>query len=156
MIKVLYTDSDRVLGVLGLTSEDISDEFFAARDLPRTLSVALYPWLPNHATYFVPDTNTGTATADAVFNSDCLVLYCTNFCAAKVARAILAIMVKETDGENEYNRLPNADLRKLAEDADSLAGYYRETLLSAIKSTLAATVVSQSTIVTPSYDPVTG
>jgi len=154
MIPILYTDSDRALGVTGLTPDDINDEFIVARDLLRTLSVDLFTWLPSHALVFVPP---GTSTTDLLqFQSDCLVLYCTHFCASKIVHAILSIYSKETDGKNAYERLGNTDLTALHEETRKQAGYYREQLLASLKATNAAVSVTQFSISTPSYDPVTG
>ena len=155
MIPITYTDSDRVLGVVGLSSEDISDEFFTARDLPRILSVDLFTWLPNHATLYV-EPGTLNPEPQAQFHSDCLTLYCSYFCASKILDAVLGIMARESDGQSEYARLGTLDLRKLSKDMESLAGYYRQTLLKSISAANTSVRVPQSTVVTPTYDPVTG
>jgi hypothetical protein len=155
MIPLLYTDSGRVLGTVGLSSEDISDDFFKNKDLERVLSVDLFTWLPTHATVYV-EPGALNPPALAKFNSDCLVLYCNYFCASKVLEAVLAIMTKESDGQNEYNRFANIDLSKLANEAKQQAGYYRQTLLAALQAPNVAVRVTQAKAVQPTYDPVTG
>lgn len=155
MIQLTYTDSDRVLGVVGLTFEDLSDEFFEKRDLTRILSVELFLWLPTHSTIYI-DPAMVAPTAQAQFNSDCLTLYCTYFCASKILDAALSIPIKETDGVNEYNRFASIDLRALSKDINSQATYYRQVLLTAISSANVSVAVAQSTVITPTYDPVTG
>lgn len=155
MIALIYTDSDRVLGTLGLSSEDIEDDFFKSKDLARKLSVDLYTWLPNHSDYYV-EPGTLNPPADKQFHSDCLILYCTYFCGIRVLDGILSIMAKESDGQNEYSRFGLINFDKLSKDFTSQAGYYRQTLLNAIKSLNVATRVAQSAVVAPTYDPVTG
>ena len=155
MIGVIYTDSDRILAAIGLTSEDISDDFFLSKDLKTILSVDLYNWLPTYSTLHVSVGDTATEAQKHV--SNCLTLYCTYFCAAKLLEGgALNIMIKESDGQNEYNRISNIDFNLLKSETIKQAGYYREILLSAISSNSVAIQVAQSTVVAPAYDPVTG
>lgn len=155
MVPILYTDSDKILSTLGLSSEDLADTFFQARDLERVLSVDLFTWIPSHSTiYLMP--GSAAPTEQAQFNSDCLVLYCTYFCAFRVLDGILGIMSKESDGQNEYSRFGSLDFTKLVTTAQHQAGYYRQLLLKALSSSGVAVRVPQSTVVTPTYDPVTG
>lgn len=152
MTTVLYTDSTRILSVIGLTAEDIPETFFDQSDIERALRVDLYTWIPTHATQFIAQWN--NATEQARFQSDCLVLYCTYFCAVKVLEGVLGIMVKETDGQNEYNRFSSLDFKQLAKDLEEKASRYQQLLLSTLQTP--ATQISQLTVITPTYDPVTG
>lgn len=154
MISILYTNSDKVLSTLGLSSDDLADSFFTARELNRTLSVILYTWLPDHdAVYYAENAST---TAKQRYDSDCLILFCTHFCAAKVAEAVLGIMLKETDGENAYDRFSSIDFKQLAKDQMTQAEFYKQSLLVSLQSTNAAPEASQLSVITPSYDPVAG
>jgi hypothetical protein len=155
MITILYTNSDQVLNTIGLSSDDLADSFFVARDFNRLLSVDLFTWLPTHAAINIP-TGTPAASDQAQFNSDCLSLYCTYFCASKVLDATLAIMVKESDGQSEYNRFSSLDFAALSKETQQQAGYYRHLLLDAIHDPGAAVHTQQLTVVAPTYDPVTG
>lgn len=154
MIPILYTDSDQVLSTIGLTPDDISDEVLNSKDLEKVLSVDLYQWLSTHSTIF--KSTTAVATSAERFQSDCLELYCTYFCAAKVLEMALLIFMKESDGQNEYNRFGSLDFNRLKAEVMQQAGYYRQTLLTALSSETAAVRVPQFTVVAPSYDPVTG
>lgn len=154
MLTILYTDSDRVLSVTGLSPEDVSDPFIESKDLQRMLSVDLFPWLPTHATLY-NESQALTATETQKYYGDCLILYCTYFCASKVVEALLGIMSKETDGQNEYNRFSSVDLRQLAQDLLTNASRYRHTLTDALASNPVPNL-QQFTVVAPTYDPVTG
>ena len=152
MTPVLYTDSTRILSVIGLTADDIPEAFFDQSDIERALRVDLYTWIPTHASQFVAQWD--AATEEARFQSDCLVLYCTYFCAGKVLEGVLGIMVKETDGQSEYNRFASLDFKQLAKDLEEKAARYQQLLLSTLQTPVVQ--VSQMTVVAPTYDPVTG
>lgn len=154
MIQILYTDSDAILGVVGLTLDDISEDMFAARNIVTILSVDLYNWLPNHTSIFKPPYP--IPSDQDKYNSDCLVLYCTYFCATKLIDAIFSIYASETDGQSEYTRFSSVKPEDLKRTCQSQAGYYRELLLAAIVSPTVATRVAQSTVPAPVYDPITG
>lgn len=155
MIPLLYTDSDKVMATIGLTPDDLPDSFFEAKDFIRTLSVDLYIWLPTHSSVFIPPGSV-PSTDKLGFESDCLVLYCSYFLASRTAESVLAIMVKESDGQSEYDRFSGLDLQKLTGDMANRAAYYRQTLLSSLQSDNVVTSTSKARAVSPSYDPVTG
>jgi len=155
VIAILYTDSDKVLGAAGLTSDDVSDAFITARDLPRILSVELFTWLPTHADVYVPDGTSGV-TAQGQNNSDCLVLWCTYFAAARLLDAMLLIKQRETDGKNAFDRFTPVDFQKLADAARTQAGVYRQALQVAVAAADVAAPIVPLSVVAPSYDPVTG
>lgn len=154
MISILYTDSAKILAALGLSSDDISDDYFTPKDLDRVLGVDLFSWLPTHASVFQEDSDI-PATTEATFRSDCLVLYSTHFCASRCADAALSIFSKESDGQSEYNR-PTVDTQALSKSMLDKASYYRESLLTSLQADNITTRVQLTTVVTPSYDPVTG
>lgn len=155
MVPLLYTDSDKALAAAGLSSDDLSDAFMVARDFTRLLSVDLYGWLPTHAALYIP-VDVPYVSEAARYRSDLLTLYCTHFCASRVLQAVLSLMVKESDGQNEYDRFSNLDLKAAADDMLSKAGFYQQALLSELQSTSVAPVVSLFSLSAPSYDPVTG
>ena len=64
-------------------------------------------------------------------------------------------MTKESDGQNEYNRFSSVDLKQLAKDTYAHADRYKQILLNALSVSVPSRV-QQSTVVTPTYDPVTG
>jgi hypothetical protein len=153
-MQILYTTAAKILGPAGLSAEDVPDVFMADLELSRILSVELFTWLPNHANIFVADSM--DTDAQARNNSDCLVLWCNYYGAARVLDAALVIKAKETDGKNAFERFSSADLAKLANTAKTQAGVYRTALLTALSTETAPTPISALTVVAPSYDPVTG
>ncbi|WP_019865138.1 hypothetical protein [Methylovulum miyakonense] len=153
-MDIIYTTAARILGVAGLSSEDVSDTFLADLELNRVLSVELFTWLPNHADIYLQDTE--STTAQLRNNSDCLVLWCSYYGAARVLDAALIVKSRETDGKNAFERFSSTDLMKLADAARKQAGVYRQALLTALDTESAPTPMAVLSAVAPSYDPVTG
>lgn len=160
MLPIMYTDSTKVLGVLGLSVEDIaedensSDVALASLDMDKALAIELELWLPAHNSIYVEE-GLSISTQDRL-NSDCLVLYSTHYCAAIVADAGLRIMSKESDGQNEYTRLGGLNLTTVADTMRKKAAYYRQTLADFLVSTVSTPTVATMSILAPAYDPVTG
>lgn len=153
MITALYTNSDRILSVLGLTSEDLDDTFFQSRDLARSLSVELFTWVPTHASVYKAD-NVSVTDAER-YQSDCLIMFCDYFGALKILEGVLGILEKETDGQNEYKRFSNLDIPYLTQKLTAEMARYKGLLEQAITPTTTATV-QFFTVSAPTYDPVTG
>lgn len=153
-MNISYTTSDKILGMAGLSSDDVSDAFLVSSSLDKVLSVELFSWLPDHASVYVEDTV--STTAQLRNNSDCLVLWCSYYGASRVLDAALTIKAKETDGKNAFERFATTDLLKLAEAARKQAGVYRQTLLTALDTTVAPTPMAALVGSSPSFDPVTG
>ena len=152
MTTLLYTDSGNVLGILGLSGEDIQEGLFERGDIEKMLRAELHTWLPAHADYFI--TEWESATADEHFRSDCLSMFCTYFCASKVAEGSLGIMSNESDGQNEYTRFASLDLKSISRDMEHKASKYKQYFLNTLE--VAPISVVPFTVSTPSYDPVTG
>jgi hypothetical protein len=149
---LLYTDSVRITEALGLHPEDLSETLFTQGDLERMLRADLYIWLPTHANYVVA---VGSVASDEeVFRADCLSLFCTYFCASRILETGLGIMSKESDGQSEYTRISSLDLRAVSIDMEGRAAKYKQFLLGTIQ--LVEQAAPPVTIITPSYDPVTG
>jgi hypothetical protein len=149
-LQILYTDTDEVRSVLGVSEEDMSDAAIANRRLDLELFVDLHEWIPNHATLIAD-----TSTADAQYISNNLSLYCSHFCAWALARSPLAIPQKITDGANGIERFGSIDFSKLANTLKENADKYKSNILLALDST-ATTKVVQFSISTPDFDPITG
>lgn len=154
MAALLYTDSDKVLNAVGLTADDIDPNFFTLSDRAREVSVDLFGWVPTHAAVFKADAD--TATDAERYQSDCLVLYCTYFCAARVATAAMAVMQSRTDGTNAYSRISGLDLADVEAKMLARAEGYKQSLLTALADTSVAPRVAQASFVGLGTDPVTG
>lgn len=158
MLPILYTDTDAVRSVLGITEEDIKDDDLVARDLLRELRIDLNTWLPTHAAiYAYGDLTTPTDTQ--VTQYDLLVTYAKYYCALLVARSTLALAAAQQvgDGKNTMARFTPFSLQQLQEQ---LAGKVMEmkNALATLFSAEATTVVSlaQFTGVGQAIDPVVG
>ena len=148
MQNIGYTDTDQIRAVLGVDTDDLSDEALVARRLASELNLDLLAWLPTHADIIF----TGTPE-----QQDALGLYATYYCAAIIAISLkMAAPQTVSDGKNQMNRFSEAsDWEKLQNSLNSRVGFYKKYLLDTLGTTSQSTFKPFS-LVTPSYDPVTG
>lgn len=150
MVAILYTNTDQIRSVAGLTVEDVSDAFLTARDMATELKVDLYSWLPNHAALHA---DTSTAAAQQI--SDCIGLYCTYTAAAWVLQSPMSLLAKITDGANAAERF-QIDWEAAAERLLAKAALMKQQLVDLTTTPSSGLTVKFFSGDTPSYDPVTG
>lgn len=150
MIYVLYTTSDQIRAVAGLSEEDVADSVIQARDMELELKVDLYQWLPNHDVL-----QADTSTTQAQFISDSIQLYTAYRAAVMLLRSPMLILQKVGDGSNTAERFaidPAATADALQAEADKLRGVISNVLVPPTTTV----PVKFFSIDTPSYDPVVG
>lgn len=152
-VAVLYTNTDQIRSALGISLEDMPDTVITDRSLATELSVDLHTWLPTHATIAAD-----VSTAQAVFLSDSLKLYCAYFCAAAIAESPLAFIQKISDGKNSADRFTNLDWKEIVNGLTSRMAGFKQAILAVVSPTnpLALTYVKQFSRIQPANDPVTG
>lgn len=150
MIPVLYTNTDQIRGIAGLSAKDVSDDDIVARGLETELLVELQSWLPDHETVSITET-----TADDIYQKNCLELYCAYLGAALVVNSPLLILQTVGDGQNEMARFSSLDLKQIAADLTTRAGFFRGEI-QRLHSAAAATTFQPFTAAGLAVDPVTG
>lgn len=148
-----YTTTGKVRAALGLTDNEILDEFFN-QDLGEALELDLVGWLPTHGAIWTAFQGSG-ATADERQQGLALQLYSLWFCTAQIAELWMAMPQKISDGKADLRRFTDLDLEKLAENAASRRDEYR-ALLVEILDPDAVPSNAQMVTASPGYDVVVG
>jgi predicted component of type VI protein secretion system len=147
VITVLYTSSDSIRAVAGVSAVEFPDDVLSARNLEAELGIELLEWLPAHA-----DVAAARSTPEEVALSDALGLYCANYCAASLLRP-LALLTKVSDGKNSMER--NVDYAEAARLTGAAARKYRDYIQFKMTGEPPPTW-SPLAVVAPTLDPVTG
>ena len=148
--SVLYTSTDAIRAVVGVTVKEVPDAMITDQQLEMQLKTALYGWLPTYSTVYSEGTS-GTATAEQEYMKDLLVSYCMFFGGVRIVEMILALRESVGDGKSEVTRF---DLN-FGELLSTLKGRL-EDAQTALRGVL--TPASSSTpyfgSAAPDYDPV--
>lgn len=153
MKTLLYTDSDKIRGALGLTPQDVTDDQICNANIEARLQEDLDGWLPTHATVQTE----GRATAATAAQKRAwlqLQLYC-QFRAALFFTPILSTLVaqKIADGQMEMQRFSNAKLSEIEEGMRTQADHYQELLSPSLDAD--GVPFTAFGVSTPGSDPVT-
>lgn len=157
MQTLLYTDTDQVRSVLGLTDKDLDDAQLVSRRLDIELKLDLVSWLPTYDALYLAGQE-DEAEAEAVTIADALAMYSTYFCAGLVGMSIpLGAMQSISDGKNSLSRFTPLMWQELIATAQERAAFYKNLLQELVSSATGAVVnYAQLTIVGQSPDPVLG
>lgn len=158
MIPIVYTDTDQIRSVLGISRKDLSDEQLISRNLEKELQLDLSSWVPNHATIY-SQAYSGVATDIQQNMSDSITLYSTYYCAKLVLTTLQMGLKKSiSDGKNALNRFDAVDWDKLYDRMSERVTFYRQYVVQ--NNTTVATTAPVSRIMFSisgsSRDPVTG
>lgn len=155
MQTVLYTTTDQIRSMLGLTVEDMSDVQITDRSLDKELSLDLASWISTHATIY--STGRGpSATTIQSSQSDALQLYCAYYCAYLVAISMqMAAPQAISDGKNAVSRFSTIDWAGIQNRIQERLAFYKKFLQTSISAT-AATRPAMFSVANLTTDPVTG
>lgn len=157
MELVIYTDTDQIRSVLGLSDKDMDDTQLVSRNLAVELKLDLVSWLPTYATlYDAGLAPTATATEQSI--TDGLTMYCTYFCASLVSMsAPLAAPQSVSDGKNSMSRFSPMAWQDLTTKTSERMAFYKNLLQGLVGSvTGAVSNYAQFATVGLAVDPVTG
>jgi hypothetical protein len=157
MQTLLYTDTDQVRSVLGLSSKDLDDAQLVSRKLDTELKLDLVSWLPTHAALYATGNDVGAADADKNI-ADALVMFSTYFCAGLVGMSLpLGAPQSISDGKNSMARFTPHAWQELTSKSQERMSFYKNLLQELVSTaTGAVTNYSQFAGVGLSIDPVTG
>ncbi len=147
---ILYTNSDRVRAVLGLSDVELPDSVLENLDCYERLELDLEDVYEDHVA-LKATIDTGTPTTDELRTWKILVLYSSyrvaTFCLPQLQ---LIVDKRRSDGDFEGDRF-GTNLDKLSHDISAEA----DKLKALIDPDLVTFSVSPLSAVTPGYDPVT-
>ena len=148
-----YTTTEKVRAALGVTDNEVLDEFFN-QDLGTALELDLLDWYPDHAVvwaaYKAPVASVGERRAGMT-----LQLFSLWFCTAEIATLWLAMPQRISDGKDDMRRFADVDLKAIAENAADKRDTYRDQLLL-LEDPDTILGYAQIGAASPGYDPVTG
>jgi hypothetical protein len=120
MLPILYTDTDQVRAVIGITDKDMSDTQITVRAPDKELTFDLLSWCPNYA----------TISSTPPFG-DALQLFSTYFIARLLVNSLqLGAMKAIGDGENTMERFSPADWDKIYSKLDERVEFYKRYILT--------------------------
>jgi len=149
-----YTTQEKVRAALGVTDNEVLDEFFS-QDLGLELEVALLDWLPTYQTIWAEYQAQSPSTEERQ-KGITLQLYSQWFCAAEIAMMWLAMPQRISDGKVDMRRFANLDLQAIADNAEGKRDGYQSALLDLLDPTNPATGYGQTGAAPPDIDAVTG
>jgi hypothetical protein len=158
MVPIIYTDTDQIRSVLGISRKDLSDEQLVSRNLEKELQLDLSSWVPNHALIY-SSANSGAATDIQQNMADSITLYSTYYCAKLVLTTLQMGLKKSiSDGKNALNRFDTVDWDKLYDRMSERVTFYRQYVTANNQTISSVAPVSRVmfSIVGSSRDPVTG
>lgn len=157
MLPILYTDTDFLRSLLGVSVKDLPDARLAARNLEKELTMDLNSWVSNHAT-LSDAINMGTATVEETAAFDAITMYSAYFCAKLVIPSLqLGASQAVGDGKNTLERFSTMDWEKLTEQIGERVAFYKKVALANITLEVSTTATFKPfTLVGSAYDPVTG
>lgn len=150
---LLYTDSDKVRGALGLTVQDVADAQICGANIEARLKEDLDGWLPTHAA--IQTAGRASTATDAQKRTWLQLQLYSQFRAASFFTPILATLVaqKIADGQMEMQRFSNAKLQEINDDMRAQADHYQELLAPSLSDD--GVGFSPLGISVPGSDPVT-
>lgn len=147
MLPILYTDTDAIRAVLGITEEDLEDAQLIARNLDKELNIDLLSWLPT-----VED----LVSIGTDLQVDSIKLYSNYYCAALVAQSLrLAATQQTSDGQNSLDRYSVIDWKEIIQEMRERASFYRSYLITSLAETVISTFKPFASVGLAT-DPVTG
>lgn len=149
-----YTTTEAVRSCLGIDKSDCPDSYMVDSNLELELLVDLDSWLPTHATIFA-EGNAASPTADQKKYRNVLCLYSQWFGAYQIAIRPLTFPQIITDGKNQINRFPKADLERIAALAASKMAQYKGILDEEVNGNTATSTLPIILVSSPDTDPVT-
>lgn len=156
-VTVMYTNTDRIRSVLGLSAKDMSDAQVTDRNLATELRLQLASWLPTYATHYTAGKAPGATEALADI-ADGIELYCTYYCAQIIATSpslSLATPQQVSDGKNQISRFNQQDWENFRRLLEGKANHYRAIVEKAVNSVSSATGPKFFSAVALGTDPVT-
>ena len=148
-----YTTVSKVRAVLGVTDNEVLNEFFN-QDLGVALELDLMGWYADHAAVWAAYTAPVASVGERQAGMN-LQLYAMWFCAAEVAMMWLALPQRISDGKKDMRRFADLDLQALADNAAGKRDKYKEQLLL-LDDPDTVLGYSQFGAARPVPDPVTG
>jgi hypothetical protein len=148
-----YTTTEKVRAALGVTDNEVLNEFFN-QDLGTALELDLLDWYPDHAAVWaaykapvasVPERRAGMA----------LQLFSMWFCTAEIAMLWLAMPQRISDSKDDMRRFVDVDLKAIVENAKNKRDTYHDQLLL-LDDPDTVFGYTQMGSASPGYDPVTG
>lgn len=155
---ILYTNTDKIRAVLGVSSSELSDQRIIDTQLDLQLAVRLADVFPAHVALAALNATVvptpGPLPLD-VFNWQVLQLYCAYYCAVCLLPAAQTIFFQQlTDGQTTQSRFQSDDVQMTIDRIWSRADLYAGTLnpaYSGVKG-LGYQIIG---VATPLYNPVT-
>lgn len=146
MQLILYTDTDRIRSILGVSDQDIKDDQITARGLSKELRLDLLSWAPAHEALYYAG-SLGSATDMEQSLADSLTLYSTYFCTVLVVKSLqLSAPQSISDGKNSMNRFATMDWQGLTLHLKERLAFYKVFIQDA----------ASATPVVPVYNPFAG
>ncbi len=134
-----YTSTEAVRAALGVTDNEVPDDFLLDQNMDTALIIKLSEVLPGYAIL------TGISAKR-------LRMYALWFCAALTARMILAFPESISDGKAKMDRFAGLDLEQIAKNAEANRDSYLSGLLPEESDlSYGVTIVARAS---PAYDPV--
>lgn len=135
MQTILYTDTNQIRSMLGLSEKDMSDAQITSRAIEKELSIDLASWVPTHLSVM-------TTAGDL---ADSLQLYCTYFCAVLTVSGVkLAAPQAISDGKNSVSRFNLIDFDRLKVELQERQAFYKRFVINGVAA-LAATSATPAT-----------
>ena len=154
-MDVLYTTTDTIRAVLGLTDRELYDKQITDLGVEDLVSIELSGIFPDHDTLKNAVEN-NSATPEELFLWKVLLQYVKYEAAAFLLPQFQMLVVQKiSDGDAENSRFQNNNLQDTIERILTMRDKYRNMLLELLEATIERPVFSVFATVTPGYDPVT-
>ena len=152
-----FTDTDRILGVMGLTERDLPETQLVSMQIQIELAIELYSWFPDYDTRYDAWYNAGSPVAADQNNIHLLQSFCTFYAAYLVCSGLeLFIQISITDSKMQMSRYANLDLDGIRKRMLANSAKAKKVLATAEGIVLPSTTPTLFSSVSPSFDPVTG
>lgn len=156
MLQILYTDTDFLRSLLGVSEKDLPDKRLIDRNLEKELSMDITSWMSNHAA-ISNLVNMGTATESEVATMDAITMYSAYFCAKLIIPSLqLGVAQAISDGKNSMDRFSAVDWDKLNDRMSERVAFYKKIAQGYMSlPEPSQTTFSPFSIANPASDPVT-
>lgn len=152
-----FTDTERVRGVMGLTSRDISDDELVNLQVVIELNIELYSWFPDYEARYDAWYNSGNPTAADNNSINLLLSYSTFFAAYSVCSGLELMVAKTiTDSKMQMSRYADIDLPGIRKRMLTSAAKAQNALMVVEGIVISITAPTLFSAVVPTSDPVTG
>jgi hypothetical protein len=154
MQSILYTDTDKLRSMLGVSDKDISDSQITDRGLDKELQFDLLSWVPTHSVKY-RDGRLPNSTPEQKALADAISLYSTYFCSSLMVKSLqLATPQSISDGKNALSRFTSMDWNGVYAHLTERAAFYKTFVQETLTATASSVVYKPFSGVSLSVDPV--